>query len=160
MTARAFAVAVTPYLALAARLYLGLVFIAASLHKIAHPYAFAVDVATYGILPLALVNPLALVLPFVEVLAGAMLVAGLRVRAAALLVAGMMVVFIVALSLALARGLDISCGCFASSASGADPISWRTLVRDGAWLALAVFVLVADRAPLGVDRWLARRKAP
>ncbi|MBM4394953.1 MAG: DoxX family membrane protein [Deltaproteobacteria bacterium] len=148
---------VTPWIALAARLYLGAVFIAACLHKIAHPYAFAVDVATYGILPLALVNPTALVLPWVELAAGGMLVIGLRVRAAALLVAGMMVVFMVALGVALARGLDISCGCFASSGAEADPISWLTMARDGAWLALAVLVIVADRAPIGLDRWIGRR---
>jgi len=151
--------AVNPWTALAARLYLGGVFLAACFHKIAHPDLFAVDVATYGILPLALVNPMALVLPWIELIAGAMFVVGLRVRAAALLIAGMMVVFIAAIAIALAKGLDLSCGCFASAGAAEDPISWLTLARDGAWLALALYVLFLDRDPIGVDRLIARRRS-
>ena len=47
------------WLALPARWYLGFVFLLACQHKIAHPGAFALDVATYGILPLSLVNLMA-----------------------------------------------------------------------------------------------------
>ena len=143
------------WLALPARLYLGVVFIYACLHKIADPGAFAVDVATYQLLPLSLINLLALILPWVELTAGVLIIVGFRTRAAALLVAGMMTVFIVALGWALAKGLDMSCGCFASSGH-ADPISYRTMLRDLAWLALALYVLVFDRRPLGLDRWLLR----
>lgn len=148
------------FLALAARLYLAWVFVAACVHKIADPAAFAVDVATYGILPLWAVNAVAHVLPWVEALSAAMLVLGLRVRAAALLVAGMMVIFLAALSVALAKGLDMSCGCFASTGAAEDPISSLTLSRDAAWLALALYVLFLDRRPLGLDRLLDRRRTP
>jgi len=144
-------------LALLARLYLGFVFIYACLHKIADPAAFALDVATYQLLPLWAINIFALVMPWLELLAGGMLVLGLRTRAAALLVAGMMVAFMLALAWALARGLDMSCGCFAASGGDEDPISSLTLLRDAGWLALALYVLVVDRAPLGLDRLLVRR---
>jgi uncharacterized membrane protein YphA (DoxX/SURF4 family) len=148
------------WLALAARWYLGFVFLLACLHKIAHPEAFAVDVATYGILPLSLVNLMAITLPWLELSAGVMLVLGLRARAAALMVFGMMVMFTVALAIALAQGLDMACGCFASEAAqGGDPISGRTVLRDLGWLALAVYVASFDRNPIGVDRILARREA-
>jgi uncharacterized membrane protein YphA (DoxX/SURF4 family) len=140
-------------LALAARLYLGGLFVWASWHKIADPGAFALDVATYQFLPLVLINAFALVLPWVELVAGGMLLVGLRVRAAALLVALMMLAFLVALGHALSSGLDLSCGCFASGGAEADPISWKTMARDAGWLALAIYVLVVDRRPLGVERW-------
>jgi len=142
-------------IALLARLYLGGLFVHASWHKILHPHTFALDVATYQILPLVLVNLFALVLPWVELLSGIMLIVGFRTRAASLLVTGMMVMFMVALGSALARGLNMSCGCFASDE--ADLISWRTMFRDAAWLALAVYVLLCDRRPLGVDRMLESR---
>ena len=145
-------------LAVPARLYLGAVFLLACYHKILHPDTFALDVAAYEFLPLQLVNLFALVLPWVELVAGVMLVVGFRARAASLLVALMMVAFIIALSAALVKGLDMSCGCFAEGVGEADPISWKTLVRDGGWLLLAVYVLFLDRCPLGVDRLLARRK--
>jgi uncharacterized membrane protein YphA (DoxX/SURF4 family) len=145
-------------IALAARLYLGTIFLLACWHKILQPASFALDIATYQILPLGLVNLWAIVLPWVELAAGCMLIFGFRTRAAALLMAGMMAMFTVAIAMALAKGLDMSCGCFASQGSAEDPISWRTIVRDTSWLLLAVYVFTVDRRPLGLDRLFGRRK--
>jgi uncharacterized membrane protein YphA (DoxX/SURF4 family) len=123
------------------------------------PEVFALDVATYQLLPLWAVNGFALVLPWVELLAGTMLILGLRTRAAALLVLCMMLSFIVALLWALHLGLDLACGCFASqAATTGDPISWHTMVRDLVWFSLALYVLTFDRAPLGLDRIFLNRK--
>ena len=146
------------WLGLAARLYLGWVFVAACLHKIAHPAIFALDTATYDILPLALVNPMAIALPWVELFAGVMLLAGIRVRAAAMMTAGMMVMFIVALAMALHAGLDMSCGCFASQAMDSDPIGMSTVLRDLSWLALGLYVMLFDRDAIGLESLLARRR--
>jgi uncharacterized membrane protein YphA (DoxX/SURF4 family) len=146
------------WLALPLRWYLGWVFVLACLHKIAHPGSFAVDVATYGILPISLVNLTAITLPWVELTAGIMLIVGFKARAAALMVFGMMVMFIAALVIALAQGLDMSCGCFASQgAQGEDPISSMTVLRDVGWLMLSVYVMLFDDSPIGIDRILARR---
>jgi uncharacterized membrane protein YphA (DoxX/SURF4 family) len=146
------------WLALAARFYLGAVFLLACAHKILHPESFAVDVATYRILPLWSINLVAVILPWVELAAGLMLVLGFRARAGALMAGGMMSVFLAALASALARGLDMSCGCFASEGAEADPISALTVLRDLGWLALAAYVVVFDRQPIGLDRWVFRRK--
>jgi len=146
------------WLALPARLYLGFVFFYACLHKIADPAAFALDVATYQLLPLWLVNLTALVLPWIELVTSVMIVIGYRTRAAALLIAGMMLVFIVALGWALGQGLDMSCGCFASSSTD-HPISWLTMLRDAAWFGLTLYVLFFDHNPVGLDRWLAARRS-
>jgi len=72
----------------------------------------------------------------------------------------MMVMFIAALAVALAQGLDMSCGCFASQgAQSEDPISTATVLRDVSWLLLSLYVLLFDTRPLGIDRLLARRRA-
>lgn len=147
-----------PWVLLAARLYLGGVFLLACWHKVLDPGAFALDVATYQILPLSLVNLVAVTLPWVELGAGVMLVVGLRPRAGALLCAAMMAVFLAALVAALARGLDLSCGCFASQTAEEDPISSVTVLRDLVWLGLALAILFLDRRPLGLDGWAARRR--
>jgi uncharacterized membrane protein YphA (DoxX/SURF4 family) len=147
------------WLALAARLYLGWIFVYACLHKIAHPHAFGLDIATYDMLPLSIINLTAITLPWVELFAGIMLIVGFRVRGAALAVAGMMVMFTLAIILALAKGLDMSCGCFASQTTKEDPISYLTVLRDLGWLALAMYVAVFDRKALGVDWLLQRRKS-
>jgi uncharacterized membrane protein YphA (DoxX/SURF4 family) len=145
-------------LALPARVYLAVVFLLACWHKLLDPASFALDIATYQILPTVLVNPMALLLPWVELLAGLMLLLAFRTRAAALLIAGMMFMFTVAITIAVIRGLEMSCGCFASQGLVEDPISWFTVLRDLGWLALALFVLFLDRRPLGLDTWLAARK--
>jgi len=147
------------WLLLGARVYLGLVFVIASWHKIMVPEIFALDVATYQFLPLWATNGFALVLPWVELLAGVMLILGLRARAAALLALCMMLSFILALLWALHLGLDMACGCFASQAATTeDPISWHTMVRDLVWFALALYVLTLDQARLGLDRIFLSRK--
>jgi putative oxidoreductase len=147
------------WLSLPMRWYLSYVFISACIHKIAHPGLFAVDVATYDILPLSLINLVAIGLPWCELTAGIMLLVGYKSRAAGLMVAGMMILFTFALLVALAQGLDMSCGCFASQgAQGEDPISYQTVLRDLGWLALSVYVLLFDRNALGMDRILHKAK--
>ncbi|RJO66234.1 MAG: DoxX family membrane protein [Myxococcales bacterium] len=148
------------YAALPMRLYLGGVFILACWHKILDPASFALDVATYQILPLSLINLMAIVLPWLELIAGLMLIAGSRARAAALLIAGMMAMFVAAISIALSKDLVMSCGCFASQGMEEDPISWLTVVRDLVWLLMALYVVAFDHRPLGLGRLLSRRKPP
>jgi uncharacterized membrane protein YphA (DoxX/SURF4 family) len=104
-------------LQLLARLVLGGIFIYASLDKIAHPQEFARIVANYGILPDFLVTLPALVLPWLELFAGLCLVSGLWVRSAAFLLSLLLLVFILALGVNAFRGIDVSCGCFSTSAS-------------------------------------------
>jgi len=146
---------------LGARLYLGGLFVVASLHKIQHPEAFAIDVATYQFLPQVTVNLFSLAVPWVELVVGLMLILGVRVRAAGLVVSGLMLAFMLALGWALVLGLDMSCGCFASqSAKEQDPISWRTLVRDSTWLLLGLYVTWFDRNPFGLSLWSARKPKP
>ena len=142
-----------PWLAVPARWYVGVLFLAACWHKIAEPGSFALDIATYDILPLALVNPMAVILPYVELAAALCLLAGLRVRAAALLACGMLLMFLVALLIALGKGLDMSCGCFASQGAEEDPISWLTALRDLALLVVAGYVLFFDRSLFGIEKW-------
>jgi uncharacterized membrane protein YphA (DoxX/SURF4 family) len=147
------------WIALPARLYLGYVFLFACVHKIADPASFAVDIATYDILPLSLVNLMAITLPWIELAAGLFLVGGFRVRGASLAICGMMVMFMIALFVVLAKGLDMSCGCFASqSVAEEDPISHLTVLRDAGWLALSTYIVLFDRNAIGLDRVVSRRR--
>jgi uncharacterized membrane protein YphA (DoxX/SURF4 family) len=148
-----------PWLALPARLYLGVVFLGASFHKIAQPGSFALDVATYQFLPTSTVNAFALVVPWVELFTGGLLIVGVLVRPAALLTSALMVAFMIALGWALYLGLDMPCGCFASqTVADEDPISLMTMARDAVWLGLGLYVLAVDHRPIGFMTLLERRK--
>ncbi len=101
-----------PYLNFLLRLVIGIVFIVASIDKIADPNAFAVSINNYKLVSPGFAMFSATVLPWVELLCGLGLVMGVLYRGSALLSLLMLVVFTVAILIALSRGLDISCGCF------------------------------------------------
>ena len=126
----------TWWLTLVFRVILGAMLLYASFDKIANPSDFAVDIANYLMIPFAFSNLLAIVLPWVELYVGACLLLGIFVDGASLLTMGMMVVFLIALSQATIRGLDIECGCF----KGASPIGIRRIFEDIVWLGMAFVV--------------------
>jgi len=88
-------------------------------------------------LPVALENLFAMTMIWIEVLAGLALVANVAPRSATLLLGGLLVVFLVAIGQAVARNLDIDCGCFGTS--DATKTGFTALARDIAFLALAWF---------------------
>jgi putative oxidoreductase len=127
---------------LAARIVVGLVFLLYGLDKITHPDNFARAIANYRLLPEALVNLVAVTLPWVECVCGLLLLAGQWVRSAALVSAFLLSVFVVAVSITLARGLDIACGCL--DADAGRKVGFKLLVEDLLLLgAAAVLVLKA-----------------
>jgi uncharacterized membrane protein YphA (DoxX/SURF4 family) len=118
-----------PPLQILARLFLGGIFIYASLDKIAHPQDFARIVANYGILPDFLVSLPALALPWLELIAGLCLVCGLWVRSAAILLSLLLLAFILALGINAFRGINLSCGCFSTSATDTENV-YVLIFRD------------------------------
>jgi uncharacterized membrane protein YphA (DoxX/SURF4 family) len=94
------------------RLLVGGVFVTAGILKIMNPAKFALDVANYRLLPHELNNLVAIMLPWIEVTAGILVLLGVWLRAAAGVITGLTVLFLVVIGSALARGLNIECGCF------------------------------------------------
>ena len=122
------------------RLVLGGVFIYASLDKIANPAEFAKAIGNYHVLPFGLENLLALFLPWLELLTGIFLIAGIMVDGATILIISMNIVFIFAISQALARGISIECGCFSVSTEGGSNIGFQTILRDFVYLIMAFII--------------------
>jgi hypothetical protein len=140
-------------LILVLRLLLGGVFTFAAWVKLKDPISralFAIDLDAYKIIPLRYVQTVAWVLPVAEMVAGAVLIlsaigfllwpqnraAIVCLRLSSVLVCLSLVIFIGAMSWAKLSGKNIDCGCFGPG----EPISWKTMVRDGSMLAIAVFV--------------------
>ena len=125
------------WIILAFRIVLGIVFLYASFEKIRDPGSFSGNIQNYQISPYGITNLIGILLPWVELYVGACLILGVFVDGAALLSVGMLVMFIIALGQALARGLDIECGCFSQEGS---LVGLDILARDIVWLAIAVLV--------------------
>ncbi|MEA2063528.1 MAG: MauE/DoxX family redox-associated membrane protein [Gemmatimonadota bacterium] len=119
----------------------GVIFAAASLHKIDSPLLFAGIVNNYKLLPGAAVNTVAITMPWLELLCGLLLVLGRWRQAAAVMLTGLTGVFILAVGFNWIRGLDFDCGCFGSG--HISPL--QILVRDtGLFLCCLPGVFFAD----------------
>lgn len=94
------------------RIGLGGLFIYASLDKIWYPAAFAEAIYNYRLFPSALLHVAAILLPWLEIVTGTLLVFNVFPRSSVSIIGGLLLVFTVAILIAISRGLDISCGCF------------------------------------------------
>ena len=139
----------SPWLSIRVQLALGALFAAAAIPKIADPPAFAHMVYNYRLLPGVAVNAAAITLPWVEIAAGAALLLGFWKRTAAGIAGLLLLVFIAALSVNLARGNPVNCGCFSLHAVDKpwaallDDMRW-TILRDVGMLLLVAQVIQAN----------------
>jgi uncharacterized membrane protein YphA (DoxX/SURF4 family) len=129
-------------IALLCRVILGVILIYASIDKIVHPAEFAKAIGNYNVLPFGLENLLGIVLPILELLVGICLVFGIMLDGSAIITAGMMTVFIIALSQAMIRGIDINCGCFKVTVeNGGHQVGIRRIIEDFLFLGMSLMVL-------------------
>ena len=131
------------WLVLACRLAVGGVYIYASLDKLGDPRGFAAVIFNYRLMPYVLLHPAAHLLPVLELIIGLALVLGVGRRGAALIAAGLTLVFVAAIASALVRHLDISCGCF--NTDGGHQVGLDLLGRDLLLLLLCVPPLCARK---------------
>jgi len=115
---------------------IGLVFLAAALPKIGDSFAFARQIHNYRLVPAELVNLLAITLPWIELVTALAILLRFRARAGAIVAAGLMVLFLGAVGSAVARGLDIECGCFGTS--DAAKVGFAKLAENVGLLLLAL----------------------
>jgi uncharacterized membrane protein YphA (DoxX/SURF4 family) len=120
------------------RLVVGGAFIFAGALKIANPAKFAIDVSNYRLLPHEWINLVAILMPWMEVVAGAFVLTGIWLRAAAMVITSMTVMFAVVIMSALARGLNIECGCFGTL--GGKHIGLVNLLIDTTLFCLAAWL--------------------
>lgn len=100
------------YFLFSLRILLGFVFIFAAISKAAEPETFARSIANYKLLPMFLINILAITLPWIELCTGILLVFGVSIKENSAILSTLLLVFIIAIGISLVRGLDIDCGCF------------------------------------------------
>ncbi len=140
------------------RVFLGATFIYASLDKIAHPEQFARIVYNYRILPDFLINVFAVSLPWVEFAAGLFLIFGIFTESASLVISTLLVVFIVAISINLFRGINLNCGCFSTDPAGKKEGA-SLLIRDFIYLFFGIMVFFFHKNFAAVST-LFRKKTP
>jgi uncharacterized membrane protein YphA (DoxX/SURF4 family) len=136
------------------RLTLGIVLLLAGYLKAIHPQKSAMAVRAYELLPVSIANFFGYILPWFEIGVGALLILGVTVRISAILGGFTMLIFIVAISQAWARGLSIDCGCFGGGGA-VDPDQTKYLeeiLRDFGLLLIAFFLYRFPKGRFGLDK--------
>ena len=107
----------SPWLTVRVQIALGIIFVVAALPKIVDPPSFAHMIYNYHLLPGALINLMALVMPWIELLCGLALILGIWQGTARSIIGALLIAFVLAIAINLARGNAIDCGCFDLSAA-------------------------------------------
>jgi uncharacterized membrane protein YphA (DoxX/SURF4 family) len=143
-----------PWLGLLSRLVLGGVLLAAGLLKYQHLDKSQMAVRAYEMLPISVANFIGIVLPFAEIGMGLLLILGAATRISAALSALLMVIFVIGISQAWARGLSIDCGCF----GGGGQVEPGTasylpeLLRDAGLAALGIYLFRFPQSKFALDK--------
>ncbi len=133
---------VQPWLTLLFRIVLGGVLLVAGGLKVGNPQKSAMSVRAYELLPIEIANFFGYVLPWFEIEVGALLILGVAVKISAFLGGATMLIFILAISQAWARGLSIDCGCFGGGGA-IDPSQTKYLeeiLRDIGLMLMAIYL--------------------
>ena len=140
-----------------ARLVVGGVWVVAGALKLPDPTENVRAVRAYQLLPETIVPLVGHALPILEILIGLCLLCGLVTRVAAIASAVLQLAFIIGISSAWARGLQIDCGCFGGgggpTANATAAYPWD-IARDVGLLALSLWLAWHPRTPVAADNVL------
>ncbi|MGZ4460035.1 MAG: MauE/DoxX family redox-associated membrane protein [Mycobacteriaceae bacterium] len=148
---------------LLARLVVGGVWIVAGVLKLPDPTENVRAVRAYELLPESIVPVVGHGLPILEILVGTCLVLGVLTRVIGVLSGLMLLAFIIGISSAWARGLQIECGCFGGGAgptvNATAKYPWE-IARDVGLLLLSAFLVWQPRTRWSVDNRLLPELSP
>ena len=144
------------WVGLLARLIVGAVELLAGLSKFSDPAGNVRAVRAYRILPESIVPTVGHALPTIEIVIGSLLILGLFTRAMGILSGLFFLAFIIGISSAWARGLEINCGCFGNGGVPAHPERQYAIdiARDVCLLLLSVWLVIWPRTRFALDNLL------
>jgi putative oxidoreductase len=138
------------------RIFLGGVFVIASLDKITDPQAFANSILQYKIVGPVWAMGIATFLPSLELLCGLCVILGLFPRGGALLMTLMLVAFTVLVTSALVRGLDISCGCF-SQDPAASKVGIQKILENGGLILISIWLFFVPNQGINLLQFFTKK---
>ena len=127
------------------RIILGIIFIYASYDKILDPAAFSKNIHNFHITDnfVWVENLVALILPWLELIVGVFLIFGVFLEGTTSITIGLYIFFIIILSQAVFRGIDVHCGCFKTEAdTGVTDLRMELIKRIGEDFVLLVMAFI------------------
>ena len=134
------------------RIILGIIFIYASYDKILDPAGFSKNIHNFHMTPIAVENLAALIIPWLELIIGVFLIFGVFLEGTTNIIMALLVFFIIFLSQAVFRGIDVHCGCFISEVdAGVTNLRMELIKRIGEdiiFLGMAFIIKFKDKFAL------------
>jgi len=145
------------YINLIFRIILGAIFLIAATSKIADPSGFAGEIANYKITPQFLNNILAVALPWIELVCAIFIITGVRLKASSAILGILLIIFNVAILIALAKGLNINCGCHTKIM--AEQVGWQKLLENTGMYLFAFYIFYSRGAKLTLENYIFKKTA-
>lgn len=119
---------------------------------------FYESVASYKMVPDVLIEPFGLLVLAAEIVFGLFLTVGLFTKWSNRAILTLLVMFIIAIAQAMARGLDLpDCGCSGSAISlGESPV--EVITRDSVMLVGVAWLAITKKYGWTLDQFLSRKK--
>ena len=133
------------------RIILGVVFIYASYHKILDPVSFSDNIHNFHTTDnfVWTENLAALIIPWLELIVGVFLIFGVFLEGATSITIGLYIFFIIILSQAVYRGIDVHCGCFKTeSDAGVTDLRFeliKHIIENIVLLGMAFIIQMRDK---------------
>jgi putative oxidoreductase len=143
------------------RLVLGGIFVISGLAKIADPVRTLLTFREFQLFPGSLEVFLAVYIPWLEFILGLSTVLGILHRSSAILLAGLNLLFILAIGSLLVRGIKVDCGCFGLIADLLplpDQADWKAIGRNLIFMGIALFIARAETSPFSLENYLKKSK--
>jgi uncharacterized membrane protein YphA (DoxX/SURF4 family) len=144
----------------ACQVFIGALFIISSVTKIPDTAKFADSIANYKIVPDSLVMPLATIVPWIQMAAGVMIVLDVFAQSSAFILCGLLAVYIIAITQAWIRGIDIECGCFdlLTQFGLEERVGLEAVIRDLVFMLFPLNVLIFGKNGLDFYGIFKRKK--
>jgi uncharacterized membrane protein YphA (DoxX/SURF4 family) len=139
------------------RIIIGGIFLVSGLAKISDPVRFLLTLREFRLFSESIVPFTAVFLPWLEFFLGLSVVLGVLYRTSALMLAGLNMMFIIALGSVMVRGFEIDCGCFglvADILKLPDMADWKAVVRNVMFITLCAVIFAIDRTVLSLEGYI------
>ena len=145
------------YINLILRLVLGCIFLLAASSKIANPSAFAGDIANYKIIPGFAINIFAMTLPWIELVCAIFIISGIRLKSSTAIIGILILVFNAAIIIAMAKGLNINCGCHTKIM--AEQVGWKKLIENTGLFLSALYIFYSKGTKITLESYIIKKSA-
>jgi len=146
-----------PYLNLVFRIVLGLIFLIAATSKIADMEGFAKEIGNYQIVPEIFENLMAITIPWIELVCAIFIISGIRIKSSVLIIGVLIIIFNVAIFIAIIKGLNINCGCHTQVM--AEKIGWQKILENTGLLLMAVVLYFNKNTKFTIENYVIKKSA-